>query len=56
MMILASVRKVEFKSGKETSSRGRETNWDIIVVIQRKEDGGPYYGVASVMEIDPRGI
>lgn len=55
MMVLATVRKIEFKSGKETSSRGRETNWDNIV-IQRKEDGGLLWGIDNVMEIDPRGI
>lgn len=39
MVILKFVRKMEFRIGKETSPRGGETNWDISVVIQRKEEG-----------------
>lgn len=55
-MILASLRKMEFRSGKETSSRGRETSWDIIIVIQRNEDSSLYQGIASVKGTDAKGI
>ena len=46
--------KMELRSGK---TNGRKTSQAIIVVIQGKEDGGLYQGVASVDgTINPGGI
>lgn len=48
--------KIELKSGK---TEGRKTSYDLIVVMQGKEDGSLYQGIASmdgIQEVEVAGL